>query len=87
MWLELEINETVHLKQKTYFVANTYTYTKAYKITRKLSHTEVSKREGNLDYLKVYGFYVISCTCKNTQKHNFMQKHRLYHHKLTETCS
>lgn len=81
VWLDLEINETVDLKQKTYFVANTHTpkHTKSWESYHTL---EVSKREGNLDYLKVYGFYVISCTCKNTQKHNFMQKHRLYHTKV-----
>lgn len=38
-----------------------------------------NKRESNLDYLKVYGIYVITCTCKDTQTYTFIQKHRLYH--------
>lgn len=38
-----------------------------------------NKRELNLDYLKVYGIYVITCTCKNTQTYTFIQKQTLSH--------
>lgn len=38
-----------------------------------------NKREIHLDYLKVYGIYVVTCTCKNTNIHFHTETQSLSH--------